>query len=324
MARYSDEILQKVGEINILDYAHSIGYELSRKGSSFKIPGFGGISIDLEGKQWKCFSDDSKDAKGGIIQFVMYMEKIDFRKAVEKLIEFGNVPHDFTDEFKKLKNESKNVVRTDQSFSLPNKADNYRRLYAYLMKTRKIDKEIIDYYVRHHKIYEDERHNVVFCGGDKDGNIKSASVRGTLDKPGRTAFKGMVANSDKNFPFSFQGKTDRLLIFEAPIDLLSYQSLQKLNATTQQCKDHYIALNGVAHIGLTSYLKEHPEIHRVLFCLDNDHAGIQSIINLTEVIEKNKQITAIDCKLPRAKDWNEDLINYHAEIEKQIGYEMEM
>lgn len=323
MARFSDEVIKRVHEISILDYAHASGYDLVKKGSSFKIPDFGGLSIDLPGKQWKCFSDDSSKAKGGIIQFVMYMDNLDFRPAVEKLIEFGNIPHDFSEEFNQMKKEAKDYKQSDQPFKLPDKAENYRRLYAYLSKTRKIDKEVIDYYVKHHKIYEDERHNVVFCGGDKDGNVRSASTRGTLDKPGHAPFKGMIANSDKRYPFSFQGKTDRVLVFEAPIDLLSYQSLQKELNTTQECKDHYIALNGVAHVGLTNYLQEHPEIQRVLFCLDNDHAGIQSTVNLAKEIENNNQIKSMDCKIPVTKDWNEDLINYHLEKEEQLDYSVE-
>lgn len=325
MARFSEDTLNKVTAINIIDYAINNGLPVYRKSSSIKLEGFGGLCIKADGSQWNCFSDDSENAKGGIIQFVQYMEKLDFRKAVEKLMDYANIHQEPCDQAILLIHQAKNAEKESDQFELPKRSENYRRLYAYLSKTREIDKGIIDYYVKHHKIYEDERHNVVFCGGDREGQIRSASLRGTFTKPDRPAFKGLVQKSDKRFPFGFEGKSDKVFVFEAPIDLMSYQTLEKEYGNRKgRTTDHYIALNGVAHIGLTHYLKEHAEIKQIIFCLDNDEAGIQNTANLIDTIESWNRDYTFGIKVPSLKDWNEDLVALHAaEQEQNIDYGIE-
>lgn len=326
MARFTEEVLEKVTAINIIDYAISNGLPIYRMSSQFKLEGFGGLCIKADGTQWNCFSDDSENAKGGIIQFVQYMEKLDFRKAVEKLMDYANIHHEPCDQAKLLIHQAKNAVKDSDQFELPKRSENYRRMFAYLSKTREIDTGIIDYYVKHHKIYEDERHNVVFCGGDRDGNIRSASLRGTFTKPDRPAFKGLVQNSNKQYPFGLEGKSDKVLVFEAPIDLMSFQTLEKeLGNLKVRTRDHYIALNGVAHIGLVHYLKEHPEIKQIVFCLDNDEAGVQSTANLIDAVESQSREYEFGIKVPTLKDWNEDLIAIHRtnENEQNNNFEIE-
>lgn len=327
MGRFSDEVLNQVTSINIIDWAINNGYEVSRKNSQFKINNFGGLLIDAEGQKWNCFSDDSKEAGGGIIQFVMYMEQLEFRNAVEKLMAYKNIFQEPSEQAVRFIKEAKEATSSAESFELPKRAENYRRLYAYLIKTRELDKSIVDYYVRHHKIYEDDRHNVVFCGGDENGVIRSASRRGTYDLPGKDAFKGLVKHSDKHYPFSFEGKSDRLLVFEAPIDMMSYQTLLKeTNQPKTSIRDSFIALNGIANEGFCSYLETHPHIKRICFCLDNDEAGINSTANLIKIIDEQKRgLYELDVKVPITKDWNQDLKEFHLAIENENSqHEMEM
>mgnify|MGYP000603436189 CR=1 FL=1 len=54
-----------------------------------------------------------------------------------------------------------------QSLKLPEKNETLNRVYGYLLKTRFLDKEVIDEFVRKGLIYEDkEYHNAVFVGLD--------------------------------------------------------------------------------------------------------------------------------------------------------------
>lgn len=327
MARFSEEVLKQVTSINIVDWAINNGYEVSRKNSQFKIKEFGGLLIDGEGQKWNRFSDDSKEAGGGIIQFVMYMEQLEFRKAVEKLMAYKNIYQEPSEQAVRFIKEAKEATSDIESFELPKRAENYRRLYAYLIKTREIDKAIVDYYVRHHKIYEDDRHNVVFCGGDENGVVRSASRRGTYDLPGKDAFKGLVKHSDKRFPFSFEGKSERLLVFEAPIDMMSFQTLLKESGQPKHgAKDSFIALNGIANEGFCSYLKNHSNIKSICFCLDNDEAGVSSTANLIKIIDEQELGSyELDIKVPIHKDWNQDLKEYHIALEAENEtYEMEV
>ena len=65
---------------------------------------------------------------------------------------------------------------------LPEANDNYRRLYAYLFKTRCFSKAVVDWFVKKKLNYETRRyHNVVFIGRDAFGTARFASMRGTVD-----------------------------------------------------------------------------------------------------------------------------------------------
>ncbi|PKM71334.1 MAG: hypothetical protein CVU92_08955, partial [Firmicutes bacterium HGW-Firmicutes-17] len=100
---------------------------------------------------------------------------------------------------------------------------------------------------------------------------------------------------------------------EAPIDMLSFQTLKRqIGDVTQNKDDHYIALNGVAHIGLVHYLKIHPEIENVVMCMDNDEPGHKNTLELINAVEEDSPGKyAYDLKLPPEphKDWNE-LLKY--------------
>ena len=73
-------------------------------------------------------------------------------------------------------------------------------------------------------IYEDRKyHNAVFVGYDKSGVARHAHKHGTFT--GGKAFKGNEESSDPKYSFHWTGKSGRLYVFEAPIDLLSFLTL---------------------------------------------------------------------------------------------------
>ncbi|MDZ5726382.1 MULTISPECIES: toprim domain-containing protein [unclassified Acetobacterium] len=87
---------------------------------------------------------------------------------------------------------------------------------------------------------------------------------------------------------------------------------------TQNKGDHYIALNGVAHIGLIHYLKTHPEIEHIVTCLDNDEPGHKNTLELINAVEEvfpGKY--NFDLKIPPEphKDWNQLLVSICQERE---------
>lgn len=59
--------------------------------------------------------------------------------------------------------------------------------------------------------------------------------------------------SDKTYLFSRSGTNDTVCVFEAPIDLMSYLTLDVIGF-----ESHCISLGGVADKGLQYYLKENP------------------------------------------------------------------
>ena len=64
---------------------------------------------------------------------------------------------------------------------------------------------------------------VLFVGYDVEGKPAYASKRSA--RTVGEAFKGDIQNSDKAVPFYYQGESNSVYVFEAPIDLMSYLSL---------------------------------------------------------------------------------------------------
>lgn len=318
MGRLPDDVFEKILNINILDYAVNNGYDLIKKGNEVKINDHGGLVIDPLKNRWNCLSDDSKEAGGGIIQFVMYLKNLSKGDAIHELATYANIhpePCDIAiDYVKKARHFEKS---NDGIFTPPQKAENYRRIFAYLVKTRFIDPVIVSYYVKQHKLYEDEHHNCCFCGFDENGEIKSISKRGTYDVPGKEPFKGLERNSDKKYPFAHEGKGNRALFYEAAIDMLSYQTIKRQFGDIHQNKDdHYVALSGVAHIGVLYYLETHQNVDTIVFCTDNDEPGIKIIAEIIDrVEEKYPQKYKYDYDLPPLphKDWNKVLEHLNKE-----------
>ena len=119
-----------------------------------------------------------------------------------------------------------------------------------------------------------------------------------LNGPG---FKGDAPGSDKNTGFSLphDPQSDLVLVFEAPIDLMSYLTLHRdmVNA---------VALCGLYDGALRTYLQAHPEIRRIALCLDADEPGQKAARQLQEKYQL--QGYAVTVEKPRCgKDWNEYL-----------------
>lgn len=166
------------------------------------------------------FYDHSTGDKGTAIDFLCTFFKMRFSDAVSTLIckDYDGV------EFvrSELKQRDKHVFR------LPPQSRTMRRVYAYLMQERHIDSDVISFFVHQCSLFESSKtHNAVFVGYDSSGKARSAHKRGTLsDRP----YRGDVDGSGKDYFFSYYGGSERLYIFESPIDLMSFICLYKKRA----------------------------------------------------------------------------------------------
>lgn len=97
-----------------------------------------------------------------------------------------------------------------------------------------------------------------------------------------------------------------MLVFEAPIDLLSFIELFPKN--WQQ--HNYLSLGGVSGKALRQFLSERPDVERVFLCLDSDKAGEDACKRLAGLLPDIVSVTRIQ---PTRKDWNEVLV-HRAEI----------
>ena len=188
------------------------------------------------------------------------------------------------------------------AFRLPLRNVTNANILSYLTQERKLSPSLVNFFIAAGDIYEDSsHHNVVFVGRDADGHPRYASSRGIQEK-----FRQDVAGAEKAFGFAHRGTDKQLLVFEAPIDLLSFIELFPKN--WQQ--HNYLSLGGVSGKALRQFLSERPDVERVFLCLDADKAGEDACKRLTALLPDTVSVTRIQ---PCMKDWN-DVLVHRAEI----------
>ncbi|MTK12120.1 MAG: DUF3991 domain-containing protein, partial [Clostridiaceae bacterium] len=202
--------------------------------------------------------------KGDIIQYVK--ENIvnnSFREAVEYLIYGAN--------FKKIKTieHEPNIIKRELKGIDLSYANDMKRAYAYLCKTRGINSQVINELIGRKLINQDQRNNLVFKHLDDQGIIVGAELIGTNTFK---RFKSVVKNSNENYGFSLSlgDKIDTLIVFEATIDLLSYYQINY-----GRIKDSLLlSLGGAEKIKkIDTYINQHKDINTIIICTDNDTTG---------------------------------------------------
>lgn len=108
-------------------------------------------------------------------------------------------------------------------------------------------------------------------------------------------------------------------MFEAPIDAMSHASLVKQITGQADAWKVYtrLALGGTADAALMQFLKDHPTCRDVTLCLDNDEAGIKAAKLIAQKL--SQQGYAVRILPPKAKDYNEQLIAYKAQVSARQG-----
>jgi len=243
----------------------------------------------------------------GVLDYLIKVEELNFRKAIE------NVSGSNINFIQNPQNE-----QSQKSLFLPEKASTaYRRLYAYLCKTRGIDNNIISALIHEKKIYEDKRGNIVFVGYDENNNSKFACLRGTYTN---TQFRMDCTGSDKRYSFNMTySDSEKLYIFESPIDALSHATLENIIAGNKNAwrNDNRISLGGTSCIALDKYLELNPIAKELVFCLDNDNAGREAAVSMARKYADKNYYTRLE--LPQNKDYSDDLIYYKNSTNQNIG-----
>lgn len=93
-----------------------------------------------------------------------------------------------------------------------------------------------------------------------------------------------------------------IFLFEAPVDMLSFITLNKAGWRNHS----YAAACSVSDKVLWQCLKDYPYIKQVYICFDSDSAGQEAAAKIQEKLQKNNIHSKI--LVPVEKDWNEDLL----------------
>lgn len=288
---FTEEQKEQAHRTDLLSLLRSQGERVERCGSEYRWE-HGGEKITVRENLW---FNQYRQEGGGAIEFARRFYHLDFPEAVQFLLEQQGVvvlPRKGTQKKEK------------KPFALPPKNHDMRRVYAYLLKERFLDRQVVSAFVHAGLLYEDAGyHNAVFVGVDENGTARHAHKRGTSPGGG---FKGNVESSDPEYSFHYPGKSNRLYVFEAPIDMMSYISLHK-----EDWQEHsYVALCSTAAHAALHILKTSPHIDTVIPCLDHDSAGIEGCSRLKEEVLKLGAYTVMP-EQPEFKDWNEGLKSRH-------------
>ena len=277
---YTQEQIDRANQADIVSFLQSQGEQLTRAGQEYRWKRHN--SLTVRGNKWY---RHSQSKGGGPVDFVMEFFGKSFTEAVELLTgEQGAAAPD------------RPSPAPLSDFRLPPRSDTAGQVKSYLTEARRIDEDVSGFFFSTGDIYEEAaHHNAVFVGRDEDGVPRYAHQRGTAGN-----FRLDVKGSDKAFNFSYRGAGERLFVFEAPIDLLSFLCLFKKGWQKQS----YLSLGGVGEKALLRFLSDRPDIQTVYLCLDSDQAGNDACSRLVNLTPEGLTVHRL---VPLFKDWNEVL-----------------
>ena len=262
---YTQAQIDKANAVDLEKFLRTQGETLVHSGKEYRWKAHDSLTVC--GNKWFRHSQ----SKGGLpVDFVMEFYGKSFPEAVQML----------TGEPGEAQPEA--GPAPSPAFRLPLRNVTNANILNYLTQERKLSPSLVNFFIAAGDIYEDSsHHNVVFVGRDADGHPRYASSRGINEK-----FRQDAAGAEKAFGFARRGTDKQLLVFEAPIDLLSFIELFPKN--WQQ--HNYLSLGGVSGKALRQFLSERPDVERVFLCLDADKAGEDACKWLTALLPETVKI----------------------------------
>lgn len=284
---------EQARQTDLAELLRSQGEIIKRSGSEFEWKD-GSQKVTIRGNLWF----HQYDLKGGdAIDFVRRFYNKSYPEAMEYLLH-GSSGRIIT---------SPPVVKEQKPFELPPKNENMRRVFAYLLNRRGIDREVLYAFVHKGMIYESaDMHNAVFVGYDSEGIARHANKRGTGSE---STYKGNADGSLPEYSFHWCGTDDEIYLFEAPIDMLSFISMNKDGWQ----KHSYAAACCVSDRVLFQMLSDNPNLKKVYLCMDSDSPGQTANKRIADKLFTMGYQHEI--LVPIKKDWNEDLLFSESEEE---------
>ena len=284
---FTKEQREQARRTDLANFLVSRGEKVKKSGSEYEWLD-GSQKVTIRGHLWY----HQYEQKGGdAVDFVRRFYNKDYAEAVQMLLN-ENGGQIIT---------SPTIESVHKPFELPPRNDRMSKVFSYLLLTRGIDKDVLFEFVRKKMIYESAYyHNAVFVGYDSSGKPRHAHKRGTVTS---NPYKGNVAGSQPEYSFHWHGTSDKIFLFEAPIDMLSYISMHKEN-----WQEHsYAASCSVSDRVLFQCLNDNPNIKNVFLCFDNDEAGQTANKRIADKL--NSMNIKSEILIPTHKDWNEDILN---------------
>lgn len=250
------EQIERARQASLADYVQRMGYDCEMSRRELHVKGFGGLNINTETNSWYCFSK-SKGSKNPI-DCLTEIFGMDFKDAV---LQLAGGSLSYSEDYKPFKPTI--TEKNTKELVLPERAENMKRVYAYLCNTRKISSEIVSHLAHEGLLYQDVKGNAVFLH-KSNGSIVGAEIQGTSTYK---RYKG-VATGTSNSVFSLMyGVPEKCYVFESTIDLISFTQI----ASQEELRNSVlVSMAGLKPSAIQSYIDKGLNIFS---CVDNDEAG---------------------------------------------------
>lgn len=302
--KVSKDEVKQASDIHVVDYLESKGESLIKQGKYYRHSEHDSLIINENGK-W--FWNSRNEGGYGAISFARTFYEYSFQDAVRDVN-----GQEIT------KTMDKDEQETNKSFDYPvqYEKESQENAIEYLHNKRGISRETIDNLISADLIAEDKKNNCVFKWKDREtGKIVGADRQGTTQMEDGNYFKQIVSGSKADGGFQFDvGKPENLVLFESPIDAISYYDMHKPSDT------RFKSMSGLKDRSAATSVKELAKeiqengrnFNKVIIAVDNDEAGN----NFSNKWAKMFNIS--ERHAPRSKDWNNDLTNYREQELQRI------
>ncbi len=329
--------------LDILEVARSLGMEMKRKSHrEYYWAEHDSFKIDTVKNTWHWYS---QDLFGDTINLVQQMQNVSYKDAMV-FLETGSFP-----EAKPVEEERKPFNYTLAPYEQP-----FVEARAYLKEIRGLSDDTIDFFLEKGVLAQAKRKDkegviedvLVFKYLDRNQQLVGASLQGLVPDqerhPGKGYLKQSMYQSEVISGLNVSiGSPERLIVTEAPIDLMSYYELHKgelndvrlvaMEGLKEGVLSHYVLeiLQDRGEIAMderdytksseltrtsrflsvaaetSTLFQDHKYDDLITLAVDHDKAGTDFITKLRE-----KKIPVVDARPPKREgqektDWNEIL-----------------
>ena len=284
---------EEAKNMNILDVANSLGMNMLKSSrNEYYWDEHDSFKINTSKNMFRWYS---KDIGGDVIQMIQTLRGVSFREAINYL-DTGN--------FEEAKVQE--VTREPFKYLLEKYETDFDNSRRYLKEIRGLSDNTIDFFLKEKALalvnrkYKDgySEQVLVFKYFDDNQNIIGGTLQGIVPNKDRYEGKGylkqIIYNSDgtAGVNVTVGEKANRLIFFEAPIDMMSYYELNKHNLNNVKL----ISMDGLKESTVARYLTEHiitDEARRKTLDFSNAVDYMNFIIKDTDYFDHNKNTDVI-------------------------------
>lgn len=178
---YTEEQIKRANERSISEYFRTAGYNCKQIRSETHIAGFGGFYVKDTVIPNQFYVHSQQTGGIGLVSCLMKVMNMPFKEAVQTALDGeqgrgdGKTGHTSTPRYVQTKNVPK------PEFEMPQNGVDNRKAYSYLTKTRYINPEVVNAFIRAGVLFQDTKGNAVFLHRE-NGKPCGAEIHGTGGK----------------------------------------------------------------------------------------------------------------------------------------------